>query len=244
MKPPPELARTDSSAEPRRGLELRSRALAVPLTASACAVIGVVIGSQIGESMANNDVIETGTSATMPNAVVGALGGGLGWLGGAIPAMVLCRHQPPVDPEDRRGLGIATVVVLCGALLLTGLVVVTQDSWGDPRMFRLHRLIWIDAGVAIVTLRLLAVRRWAQLSVIAVLIVIGVVAGLVAVTQFLPFIAECAPVQNGECRSDPWGTPFPSYRTSSFMMHVDARPHVDVTSSIGLASQVLTSGAT
>ena len=67
-------------------------------------------------------------------------------------------------------------------------------------MFRLHQLIWIDAGLAVVTFLLLAIRRWPPVVAITALIVVGVGAGAFAVSQFLPFLAGCAPVRDGTCR--------------------------------------------
>ena len=69
-----------------------SRALGVPVTASAGAALGVVIGYVMGDALLINDVIEPGSSTHMAPAVVGALGGGLGWLIGAIAGMVAYRH--------------------------------------------------------------------------------------------------------------------------------------------------------
>ena len=89
--------------------------------------------------------------------------------------------------------------MVVGAALLAAFMVSLQDPFEDPRMFRLHRLIWIDAGLATVTFLLLAVRRWAPVLAIAALTVAGAAAAL-AVSQFLPFIADCAPVRSGTCR--------------------------------------------
>ena len=50
------------------------------------------------------------------------------------------------------------------------------------------------------TFLLLAVRRWPWVLTIAVLTVVGVAAAAFGVSQFLPFIAECAPARSGACR--------------------------------------------
>lgn len=170
------------------------------MTASAGAALGVVIGYVMGDALLINDVIEPGSSTHMAPAVVGALGGGLGWLIGAIAGMVAYRHQPPASREEATGLAIAAVVVVVGAALLAAFMVSLQDPFEDPRMFRLHRLIWIDAGLAVVTLLLLAIRRWPPVVAITALIVVGVGAAAFAVSQFLPFLAGCAPVRDGTCR--------------------------------------------
>ena len=94
----------------------------------------------------------------------------------------------------------AAVAVVCAAPLLAAFIVSLQDPFEDPRMFRLYRLIWIDAGLAAVTFLLLAIRRWPPVVAITALILVGVDAAGFAISQFLPFLAECASVRDGSCR--------------------------------------------
>ena len=177
-----------------------SRAVAVLVAASAGAAIGVLIGYGVGTILLERGLIQPGSSTHMPMAVVGALGGGIGWLLGAIAGMVACRHRPPASRREAIGLVIAAVGIACAAALLVALLVSLQDPFEDPRMFRLHRLIWLDAGIAALTCLLLSIRTRKIAVIIVVLIVAWAGAAALADSQFLPFIAGCAPVRSGACR--------------------------------------------
>ena len=202
MTPPQDPARTAPPMGFWEAFGPRSRASGVPLAASAGAAAGVVVGYVIGDIELNRNWIQPGSSVHMASAVAGALGGGLGWLIGAIAGMAVYRHLPPASRKETRGLAIAAVGVLGAAALLAAVMVSLQDPFEDPRMFRLHRLIWIDAGLAAATLLLLAIRRWPPVLTIGALTVVGVTAAVLAVSQFLPFIAGCAPVRSGACIVD------------------------------------------
>jgi hypothetical protein len=178
-----------------------SRAVAVLVASSTGAAIGALIGYGVGTILLESSLIQPGSSTHMPMAVVGALGGGIGWLIGAVAAMVACRHRPPPSRRESIGLLVTVVGIACAAALLADLMVWLQDPFEDPRMFRLHRLIWLDASIASLTCLLLAIRtKKIHAVVIAILVVAWAGAAVFAVSQVMPFLAGCAPVQSGACR--------------------------------------------
>ncbi len=76
-----------------------------------------------------------------------------------------------------------------------------EDAWKDPRMARLQRLIWLDAGLAVSTCLVMAQRRLRPPWSIVLMTVIGLVLLAAVIWQFMPFLADCAPIAGGDCRS-------------------------------------------
>jgi hypothetical protein len=76
-----------------------------------------------------------------------------------------------------------------------------EDAWKDPRMARLQRLIWLDAGLAVSTCLVMAQRRLRPPWSIVLMRVIGLVLLAAVIWQFMPFLADCAPIAGGDCRS-------------------------------------------
>ncbi|MBA3765183.1 MAG: hypothetical protein H0X05_06710, partial [Actinobacteria bacterium] len=170
-----------------------ARAEAVPLGGSAGALIGVILGWFVGRVFLGHGVIEPGTSSGMAPAVVGAVGGGIGWLVGALSRMIVHREDRPVTPREARALFLASFGVLSAGLLLAYLMPMFEDAYKDPRMFRLQQLIMLDAVFAAATCLIVAQRRLTPRRTLALLTVTGLVFLAVAASQFLPFLAECAP---------------------------------------------------
>lgn len=99
-------------------------------------------------------------------------------------------------------LVITAVGSLGAGLLLAEAMPTFEDRWKDPRMFLVQRLIWLDAGLAAVTCLVVAQRRWKPSAMIGLMSVTGLVFAAVAVWQFLPFLAACAPIPGGGgCRA-------------------------------------------
>ncbi|MDQ3210622.1 MAG: hypothetical protein M3Q20_05490 [Actinomycetota bacterium] len=68
-------------------------------------------------------------------------------------------------------------------------------------MFSLQRLIVLDTVLAATTCLFLAPRRWPRRVSLVLVIASALVFLAVAGSLFLPFLAECAPLPGGGCRS-------------------------------------------
>ena len=178
-----------------------TRAVALPIAAFAGAFAGVVVGWIVGDALLRNGVIQPGTSSNMSPAVVAAVGGGLGWLLPALVVMIVYRKARAPTLGEVQALISTAVVIVCVGLLAAAFPTIFEDRWKDPRMFRLQRLIWLDAGLAAATCLIAAQRRWKPSATIGLIIATGLVFLAVAVSQFLPFLAACAPIAGGSgCR--------------------------------------------
>ena len=179
-----------------------SRSFAVPVIGSIFAVGGVFIGGVSGRMLLEAGVIQPGTSSRMAPAVVGALGGGIAWFMGALACMIAFKGDWPLSRRETMTLVITAIGALGAGLLLAEAMPTFEDRWKDPRMFHLRRLIWLDAGLAAGTCLLVAQRRWKPSVTIGFMSVTGLVFTAVAVSQFLPFLAACAPIPGGGgCRA-------------------------------------------
>jgi len=175
--------------------------VAVPVYGIAGALIGLVLGMMVGSAILGQGVIESGTSSGMPAAVVGAVGGGVGWLLGSLSRMIARRNDPPSDGAQTRALVVVAVGLVGVGFLLSDLMPMLEDTFKDPRMFRLQRLIALDAALAALTCLILVPRRWPRRVILVLVLGTGLAFLVVAGSQFLPFLAECAPVPSGGCRS-------------------------------------------
>lgn len=197
------MQRTDAPEEPPvweeewRWYVAETRAV-VPLVGLACAFGGVVIGWIVGHTLLSNGVIHPSTSAGIAPAV---FAGGVAWFMGAFACMIAYRNRRPPTWEAVDGLVITAVGLVCAGLLLAGVMPTFQDYLDvhieDPRMFRLQRLIWLDAGLAAATCLLVAQRRWKPSVAIAAMTLIGAVWAAGAVPQFLVFLEGCDPMLLG-----------------------------------------------
>ena len=179
-----------------------TRAAAVPIAAFAGAFVGVVGGWTVGDALLKNEVIQPGTSSNMAPAVVAAVGGGLGWLLPALVVMIVYRKARAPTPGEAQALISTTVVIVCVGVLAAAFPATFEDRWKDPRMFRLQLLIWLDAGLAAATCLIAAQRRWKPSTTIGLITAAGFVFLAVAASQFLPFLAACAPIPGGSgCRA-------------------------------------------
>jgi hypothetical protein len=110
------------------------------------------------------------------------------------------RDGPP-SREETVVLVIVAVGFVGAGLSLATMMPAFEDAWKDPRMFRLQRLIWFDAGLAASTCLVVDQGRLKPPASIVLMTVIGLAFLAVVIWQFLPFLAECAPIAGGEgCR--------------------------------------------
>ena len=179
-----------------------TRSVAVPAIGLVFALGGAVIGTVIGSTMVDALVIQPGSSEKMGSAVVGVLGGAIAWLVSVLVCILAFRNDGPPSREEAISLVAIAIGFCCAGLLLSTAMPAFEDGWKDPRMFRLQRLIWLDVGLAASTCLVVAQRRLKPPVPIVLMAVIGLALLAVAIWQFVPFLAGCAPVAGGDlCRA-------------------------------------------
>jgi hypothetical protein len=177
-----------------------TRSVAVPAIGTILALGGAFIGGAIGSVLVGAEVIQPGTSVKMGPAVVGVLGGGIAWLVSVLVCMAVFRNDGTPSREETVVLVIAAVGFLVAGWFLATTMPAFEDAWKDPRMFRLQRLIWLDAGLAVSTCLVMAQRHLRPPWSIVLMTVIGPAFLAALIRQFMPFLDECAPVRAGSCR--------------------------------------------
>lgn len=171
----------------------QTRRAAVPIAGCIGALFGVVVGYFVGRRLGHDRAIFVGTSGYMPPAIVETLGGGLGWLIGAVVSLIAYRHRPPPGRAQSRRALMAAAGFISAGLFLSLVVPTFQDAYHDPRMVYLQRLIWVDAGLAGATCLAVGWHRSSFLRSLALISVFGVAAAIVSVATFLSFLDACEP---------------------------------------------------
>lgn len=178
-----------------------TRSLAVPTIGLLFALGGGIIGWVLGSLLLGEGGIQRGSSNGMVPAVVGVLGGATAWLVSVLVCMWAFRRDGPPSREETISLVVFAVGFLFVGLILAEWMPSFEDPWKDPRMFRLQRLIWLDAGLAAATCLVVAQRRLTPLMRSVLMATIGLVSLAVALSQFLPFAAACPTAAIGACRA-------------------------------------------
>ena len=176
--------------------------VAVPAIGLVFALGGAVIGGVLGSVLVDAGVIQPGSSEKMGLAVVGVLGGAIAWFVSVLVCMIAFRNDGPPSREEAVVLVVVAVGFVCAGLLLVTEMPAFEDGWKDPRMFRLQRLIWLDVGLAASTCLVVAQRRLRPPGSVVLMTLIGLALLAVAIWQFVPFLAACAPIAGGDgCRT-------------------------------------------
>ena len=176
--------------------------VAVPWMGSIFALGGAVIGGVIG-MVVDAGAIQSGSSGKMGLAVVGVLGGGIAWFVSVLVSTIALRNDGPPSRDEAISLVVIAIGFVCAGLILASALPMFEDAWNDPRMFRLQRLIWLDAGLSASTCLVVAQRRLRPPWSIVLMTVIGLGFLAAVIWQFLPFLEGCAPTAGGEllCRT-------------------------------------------
>ncbi|HEX7247204.1 MAG TPA: hypothetical protein VF351_03785 [Actinomycetota bacterium] len=186
----------------RGGRAGSTRALAVPAIGAIFALGGVVVGGMTGNLWLDAGLIQPGTSSAMPAAAVATLGGAIAWLVSVLTCLSVFRHDAPPTRAEAAILVLCALAALGAGFLLAQAMPNFEDRWKDPRMFRLQRLIWLDAALAAGTCLIVASRRAGAWSSILLTSVLGSIVLGIAAWQFWPFFAACAPIAGGTgCRA-------------------------------------------